>query len=123
MTDPNKNLWQIDDPTVPSEIMLNSDMSLAYTILNNPNGLYPTRIVGEHKCSHDVVPGKKPGCINPLNQQLPSTYALVNKYAYDNDAFLKAFAQSYVKMSSVGYSLIPNKKGKFGSLTPIQCDA
>jgi len=123
MTDPNKNLWQEDDPTKPDEIMLNSDMSLAYTILNNPNERYPPRIVGKHKCSHEITPGNKPGCINPLNQLLPSTYALVNKYAHDNDAFLKAFTQSFVKMSSVGYDVIPHMKGKFGSLTLIQCDA
>jgi len=122
MNNPIKNLWQEDDPRIPDKIMLNSDMSLAYTFLNKMGVYYPA-FIGSHQCSRDIVPVKKPGCIDPLNRQIPATFELVNKYAHDNDAFLKAFAQSYVKMSSVGYNVIPHMKGKFGSLTPIQCDA
>ena len=123
MTDCTKNLWQADDPQVPSEIMLNSDMSLAYSIFDeenpHPYGTDPNSDpLGNHKCSRYIVPNNRPGCINPLNPRLPSTFDLVSKYAESNDAFLEGFAKSYVKMTSVGYG----RGGKFGSLTPIQCD-
>ena len=96
--------------------MLNSDMSLAYSIFDEENP-HPYRtdtdVLGNHKCSRNIVPEDKPGCINPLNSMLPSTFGLVSKYAESNDAFLREFAKSYVKMTSVGY-------GKF-CLTPIKC--
>jgi hypothetical protein len=122
MTDSTKNLWQAEDPQVPSEIMLNSDMSLAYSIFDERDHHYHNDMVGHHKCSRYIVPENKPGCINPLNSMLPSTFDLVSKYADDNDAFLKEFAKSYVKMTSVGYGLNPDNEGKFGSLTPLECD-
>jgi hypothetical protein len=125
MTDSTKNLWQAEDPQVPSEIMLNSDMSLAYSIFDEENP-HPygtdSDVLGNHKCSRYIVPENTPGCINPLNAMLPSTFDLVKNYAHDNDAFLKEFAKSYVKMTSVGYGLNPDNEGKFGSLTPIECD-
>ena len=121
MTDCTKNLWQEEDPRVPSEIMLNSDMSLAYSIFDEENP-HPygtdSDVLGNHKCSRHIIPKNRPGCINPLNSMLPSTFDLVSKYADDNDAFLKGFAKAYVKMTTVGYG----RGGKFGPLTPMQCD-
>jgi len=107
--------------------MLNSDMSLAYSIFgedesNHPYGTDPnTNTLGSHKCSRNIVPENAPGCINPLNPMLPSTFDLVKTYADNNDAFLEGFSQAYVKMTTVGYGLTPDNEGKFGSLTPMQC--
>jgi hypothetical protein len=50
----------------------------------------------------------------------PSTYPLVYEFSIDNAAFLKHFAISYTKMTSVGYGVTgTTASGKLGTLTPI----
>jgi len=100
------NMWMKD---TGGNIMLNSDMALAYSIsqANNFHGVLHQR------CSNGGG-----GCNNPRNSTRPSTLSIVQTFANNNAAFLAAFASAYTKMVNVGYGT-SGTAGKLGTLTPI----
>jgi len=81
----------------PSHIMLNADMVLAYC--SNTDNDYGVL----HQTCGPYNAGSFVGCEDPTTNAQPSTSALVQEYANNNDAFLAAFAESYKKLTSVGY--------------------
>lgn len=102
------------------EIMLNTDMSVAFDISIQSNGL----AVGTQRCGAQGAPGNTYGCAGPTARAVPSTYALAKQFADDNAAFLQAFAVSYVKMTTAGYGVPADvdgstSTGKLGTLTAI----
>ena len=67
------------------------------------------------------------GCSNPDATRAPSSYSLVRQLSDDNALFLRLFAQSFVNMSTVGYTNIQSLSpidgqmsvGKLGQLVSI----
>lgn len=71
--------------------------------------------------------GTNYGCSNPDATTAPSTYNLVRQLSDDNLMFLRLFAQSFVNMTTVGYTNIQplspmdgqTSAGKLGQLVSI----
>jgi len=121
-----KNVWVIDEPEKAANVMLNSDMALAFTFSQESN-FQASNIKQNNPNSYQSCtkrPQSPPGCMNPISTVIPPSYPLVAEYANDNKKFLKAFAKAYDKMTSVGYSTDPNHPGKLGTLQYLtSCDA
>lgn len=110
----SKNIW-FRPPGPSPDIMLNSDMSLAYTIgtTTGANNLAPI----PETCNGN-------GCSAAGTNSRPGTLGVVQSYANDNALFLTSFAASFAKMTTVGYGLPANTDGataagKLGALTAI----
>jgi len=105
------NIWihPVNNGTTPPNIMLNTDMALAYTISTSNNFL---GVLGQ-TCSNNGG-----GCRNPTSSTRPSTLSLVQTFANDNAAFLVAFQQAFPGMVNVGYG-VSGSTGKLGTLTQI----
>lgn len=106
----DKNLWTRRGN---NQIMLNSDMALGFDIAIDAQGLASQT----QRCGSQGAPGGAYGCARPTATTVPSTGALARTYANDNAAFLRGFAESYVKMASVGYGIAgQTTAGKLGTL-------
>jgi len=99
-----KNLWVHAN----TNIMLNADMSMGCNITINTATAFG---VAGQKC-----PAGGGAATTPTTTGSPSTLALVTSYAKSNSNFLSAFATSFTKMTTVGYS---GSSTKLGSLTSI----
>lgn len=90
-------------------IMLNVDMSLAFIIDTNSDGVADAAACG----------GGRNRCASS------SVLTFVNALAANNTLFVESFALSYTKMVNVGYSYSSSSpstaSGKLGSLTTLQC--
>ena len=60
-------------------------------------------------------------CQTPAAVQKSDAYDLVYSYAHNNAKFLDAFAQSFVRLTTVGYDYGDNNIVKFGKLTNLKC--
>jgi hypothetical protein len=114
--DPALNLW-IRPNNNPEIVMTNADMALAWDIaIDDALG-----VIGQ-RCAPNVNGG--PGCANPASDTFPTTRALVQSFAQNNNLFLTSFASSFAAMVTVGYgSPGPNDgnsaSGKLGTVTTI----
>ena len=95
-------------------VMLNSDMALAYNISTvNASGIF------NQNCGpYSAIPAAPApvssvfvGCRGPDDSSIPSTAELVARYASDNQLFLSAFGPAFKKMMSVGYGTGSKKLG------------
>jgi len=103
-----KNLW-IRNNANPN-IMLNSDMGLAYGISQASNNL---GVLGQ-TCSDGGN-----GCANPTSTARPTTLALVRAFANNNALFLSSFQSAFTAMVNVGYGINGTNTGKLGTLNLI----
>ena len=101
-------------------IMLNPDLSLAYSIdyINNShNNTFGVRQTcgGISSTNNNNIknPSLYPGCLNPKTTLPPITYHQILSYTLNNSKFLLDFKSSFTKMTTVGYP------GKLGILTSI----
>jgi catalase (peroxidase I) len=107
----SKNIW-FRPPGPSPDLMLNSDMALAYNI-GTTTGVNNIAAIG-------LTCNNNNGCATGR----PATATLVTTFANSNAAFLSAFAASFAKMTTVGYGLPVNTdgasaSGKLGTLTAI----
>jgi hypothetical protein len=105
-------------------IMMNPDLSLAYSI-DYINNSHNNTVVQRQTCgissssssSSSTTTNFKnplyPGCLNPKATIPPITYNQVLSYTLNNSKFLSDFKFSFTKMTTVGYP------GKLGILTSI----
>lgn len=107
----DKNLWTRRGN---NQIMLNSDMALAFDIAIDDDGL----AAQNQRCGDRAAPGGVYGCTRPTSTDVPvGTGSLAITYASDNAAFLAGFANSYAKMTTVGYGVAgQTPTGKLGTL-------
>eukprot|EP01036_Dinobryon_divergens_P026237 gene26237-34858_t len=69
------------------------------------------------------APSDKNGydCQTPVSVEKSDAYDLVHSYAHNNGLFINAFAQSFVRLTTVGFEYGDNKIVKFGKLTDLTC--
>jgi len=96
------------------QIMLNTDMSLAFAAATGDSGSTPVGYVGQVCGPNSFNSGY--GCSNGTfglgaSSTIPSTYSLVSSYNANNSLFLQNFAVSFAKMVSVGYGVPANIDG------------
>jgi len=116
----NKTEWDTGNLTV----MLNTDMALAYNAsTNNGFGFLPVYERGNpnaQRCGGPSEINCKSGAeMNDAESILFKSYNLVELYKNHNDLFLHAFADSFEKLTTVGYGIGVN--GKLGKLTAVNC--
>eukprot|EP01036_Dinobryon_divergens_P027926 gene27926-36788_t len=96
-------------------IMLHSDIALFFNIslanggLGVPGTVDPT--TGAQGCGFLNENPSTPGCVGPLNVYSPKSRHLVEIFAADNAAFLKAFAVSFNKLVNLGRGVSGSKLG------------
>ena len=99
--------------------MLNTDMALAYDLdVTNSIGT-PGQVCGPFGTSDSHF-----GCY-PSSTLMPPTCNAACKFANSNTVWLDHFAESFTKMTNVGYGGVPDNTdgaqvtGKLGTLTTI----
>ena len=96
--------------------MLNTDMVVAFNITFATESL---SVVGQ-QCG--PYPGGVLACTMP-DAPTSKTFDLAYQFSQDNSLFLNKFANSFKKMTSVGYAKNKDETpGKLGTLKPINLD-
>ncbi len=110
------------------QVMLNVDMSLAWSIETSSNGL-KTSCGGRTTNYPTMKPTRKPSkapTVKPTSDSSSacsresSTLDTIETYIRSNTAFVEAFAIAMSKMSNSGYSY-DNYEGKLGTLHKMSC--
>lgn len=130
---PEKSQWgHMNNGLLDPIIMLNPDMLFAYPIDSNKS---KQTITGKRQqCGYKAIKKykNKPriyGCKNPYNIVPPESWNHCVNYSINNTLFLIDFAESFTKMTTVGYGIqlqsihgsmsAFKEKGKLGMLTSI----
>lgn len=98
--------------------MLNTDIALGFSAANAENSASKVGYIGQ-KCGPKGFSATSYGCSNGggiaigANSSTPITYNLVSEYSTNLTSFLINFANSFAKMTSVGYGLPANIDGNF----------
>jgi len=103
-------------PQVPI-IMINPDLSLAYSI-DYINNSHNNTVAQRQTCGKPSSSSTYPGCLNPKTTIPPITYNQVLSYTLNNSKFLSDFKLSFTKMTTVGY---PEKLGILTSIDLTTC--
>ena len=135
--DPSKNTWFIPKKKVDGEgalvdetyhannVMLNADMVIGFPIRTDYDPVAGGFVgVEGEMCGDDIVTGAQYGCRNQFGEVAGwpfETYDQALKYTQDNAIFLRDFAASYMRMTTVGYRIQPGpiKDSKLGNLKAI----
>ena len=125
---PEKSQWgHMSNGVLDPIIMLNPDMLFAYPIDSNNNkptiGTGTTIAAGKRQqCGYKAIKKykNKPriyGCKNPYNIIPPESWNHCVNYSMNNTLFLFDFAESFTKMTTVGYGIqVQNDNGSLSSL-------